>query len=75
MLVITMSHIWNSLKSLCQTCPDLILPSVLIATRTGSSWHIEDAIICEIALNGIKIVAIERFQESLQQLTGNMIAH
>jgi hypothetical protein len=66
MLVVSIMDIRDSLEAFCQTSANLILASVLIATWFGASGHIENAIIGEIAHDGIKIVAIEGFQEALQ---------
>jgi hypothetical protein len=74
-LIVSIMHIRNPFKSFCQTCPNLLLPGVPIATRFGASWHVEDAVICEIAHDGIEVVAIERFQEFLQQFDSYKFWH
>jgi hypothetical protein len=68
-------HIGYPFKSFCQPCPHFFLPGISIAARPGSSGHVEDTILCEIAHDGIQIVAVECFQESLQQLGGHLLGH
>lgn len=56
----------NSLKAFSQSGSHLVLPDIAVAARRFPARHVEDAVFCKIAHNGIQVMPVKRFEEALQ---------
>jgi hypothetical protein len=73
--VVAIVHVWNSLEALGQACTNLVLSCEPVTSRTGAARHVEHAIIREVLHDVVEVMAIERVQESFQNLYSRRLCH
>ncbi len=75
MLVITVVNIRDPLKSSGQSRSNSVLAHITVTSGITASGHEEDTVISKIAHDGIEIMAVESFQEILQEVGTYLLVH